>query len=82
MMNEQEKLENDWDKLLKEYDEELKIHDFRLVTAESYTNVIFDILIPFEKNYTEEELFKLLIDGFKDEKTKYYFVLSLDRPFY
>lgn len=68
--------------ILKEYDEELKIHDFRLVTAESYTNVIFDILIPFEKDYTEEELFKLLIDGFKDEKTKYYFVLNIDRPFY
>jgi len=68
--------------ILKAYDEELKIHDFRLVTADSYTNVIFDILIPFEKDYSQEQLFKILIDGFKNEKTKYYFVLNIDRPFY
>lgn len=67
---------------LKEYDEELKIHDFRLVTAETYTNVIFDILVPFEKNYTEEEIFKVLTEAFKEEKTKYYFVIDIDRPFY
>jgi len=44
--------------------------------------MIFDIIIPFEKNYSEEEINKVLTDTFKNEETKYYFVLNIDRPFY
>ena len=69
-------------KILKNYDENLNIHDFRVVTAKEYTNVIFDILIPYEKNYTEQQIQNILIDGFKDEEKKYYFVFTVDRPFY
>lgn len=68
-------------KVLKEFDETLEIHDFRLVSGDSHTNVIFDIVIPFEKNYTKKELIHLLVNKFKEERTKYYFVLNLDRPF-
>lgn len=68
-------------KVLKEFDETLKIHDFRIVTSKSHTNIIFDIMIPFEKNYTEKELLKILLKEFENEEIKYYFVLTLDRPF-
>lgn len=67
--------------ILKKFDAELAIHDFRIVPAKHHTNVIFDIIVPFEKNYTEEQFFKLLTQEFKNEETKYYFILDIDRPF-
>ena len=73
----QEKVE----KVLTNFDADLKIHDFRMVPAENHTNVIFDIIVPFEKDYTEDKLFKLLTQSFKDEEINYYFVLDIDRPF-
>ena len=67
--------------ILNDFDKELNIHDFRIVPAKHHTNVIFDIIVPFEKNYTEEQIFKLLTQNFKNEETKYYFILNIDRPF-
>ena len=68
--------------ILKNFDDTLKMHDFRLVSGETHTNAIFDIMIPYEKNYSEKELINILKDGFKDEEIKYYFVITIDRPFY
>lgn len=70
------------EKVLEDFDNTLKIHDFRIVTADTHTNIIFDIIIPFEKNYSEDELNKVLKNYFENEETKYYFVLNIDRPFY
>lgn len=74
----QEKVE----KILSNWDNSLKIHDFRIVSADTHTNIIFDIIIPFEKNYSEDEINKLLTTAFENEEKKYYFVLNIDRPFY
>ena len=68
--------------ILKEFDDTLKMHDFRMVSGNSHTNLIFDVLIPYEKNYTKRDLINLLIKKFSDEKKKFYFVITVDRPFY
>ena len=52
-----------------------------MVTAQKHTNAIFDIVIPYEKNYNRYELLGVLEEGFKDEDKKYYFVFNIDRPF-
>lgn len=67
--------------ILKNFDEEISFHDFRVVKGNSHTNIIFDIVIPFEKGYTENDFQKILQEKFKNEEQKYYFVLTLDRPF-
>jgi len=69
-------------KILIAFDDTLKIHDFRIVTADTHTNIIFDIIVPFEKNYSEAYLNNILTNAVKNEDTKYYFVLNIDRPFY
>lgn len=72
-----EKVEN----TLKNFDKEISIHDFRVVTAKGHSNVIFDIVIPYGKNYNKYELLGVLEEGFKDEYKKYYFIFNIDRPF-
>ena len=72
-----EKVEN----TLKNFDKEISIHDFRVVTAKGHSNVIFDIVIPYGKNYNKYELLGVLEEGFKDEEKKYYFIFNIDRPF-
>ena len=66
---------------MKKFDKDISIHDFRVVTAQKHTNAIFDIVIPYEKNYNRYELLGVLEEGFKDEDKKYYFVFNIDRPF-
>lgn len=72
-----EKVEN----TLKNFDKEITIHDFRVVTAKGHSNVIFDIVISYGKNYNKYELLGVLEEGFKDEDRKYYFIFNIDRPF-
>lgn len=72
-----EKVEN----TLKNFDKEITIHDFRVVTAKGHSNVLFDIVIPYGKNYNKYELLGVLEEGFKDEDKKYYFIFNIDRPF-
>ena len=68
--------------ILKDFDDEITFHDFRVVKGDTHTNIIFDVVIPFEKNYTQKELINVLQDNFKDMNKKYYFVLNIERPFY
>ena len=70
------------EKVLYEFDDTLKIHDFRKVSGIEYIKVIFDVIVPFDKEYTEEELKKILENKINDESTKYDFVLTIDRPYY
>lgn len=62
-------------------DEELNIHDFRIVEGKTHTNILFDCVVPYDKNYTREEIVKYLINNIKPENEKYYYVIEIDRPY-
>lgn len=62
-------------------DKELKIHDFRIVEGISHTNILFDCIVPYEKDYTEEYLKEYLMKEIIPEKEFYYFVIQIDRPY-
>ena len=68
--------------ILKDFDEDISFHDFRVVKGDTHTNIIFDVVVPFEKTYNQKELINVLQDNFKDMDKKYYFVLNIERPFY
>lgn len=65
--------------VLKNLDKSIEFHDFRLVSGETHTNLIFDVVIPFDCKLTLEDVRAELEEKYKDEDRKYYFVLSLDR---
>lgn len=77
-----DKLKNEVLKALKGFDENLDIHDFRIVEGPTHTNILFDCVIPYDKDYTINNLKKVLRKRIKPKHTKYYYVIEIDRPYY
>ena len=62
-----------------EIDKRLNIHDFRFVEGHTHTNLIFDVVAPFELKMTDDELVAA-INGKNSELGKEYFtVITVDR---
>lgn len=67
--------------LIKGFDENLNTHDFRVVQGVSHTNVIFDVVIPFDAKYTEQDIRSLVEKHLKTYEKTYYAVIEFDRDF-
>ena len=65
--------------ILKNIDKRIDFHDFRIVHGTTHTNVIFDVVLPFDSKLTLEEIKSELENKYKDEEKKYYFVINVDR---
>ncbi len=65
--------------VIKRYDPDIKLHDFRLVDGPTHTNVLFDIIEPFDKKYDIDKLKEALADGFGAEAGTFYFVINVDK---
>lgn len=62
-------------------DERLKIHDFRTVTGDTHTNLIFDLVVPFEMDADDDMLKKQIDEVLAKEDAKYYTVITFDREY-
>ena len=67
--------------VLFDIDEIIKFHDVRLVVGETHTNLIFDILVPFEFKYSDEELIKLVKEKIKEKDSKINCVILIDKDY-
>ncbi|MBR6683888.1 MAG: cation-efflux pump, partial [Firmicutes bacterium] len=65
---------------------EIGIHDFRVVTGDTHTNIIFDAVVPF--NLEAEDVKSQLgsrIEAMQpedDSTDRYYAVINIDRPYH
>lgn len=57
------------------------IHDFRIVDGPSHTNLIFDVLLPRNSEYSESEFRELLELKIKAEDERYFTVVTIDRNY-
>ena len=64
---------------LSELDSELSLHDFRIVEGESHTNIIFDVVTPFDYEKPDDDIKKYLETRINDGSKKYYCVITFDR---
>lgn len=60
-------------------DHRLSIHDFRVVQGETHTNLIFDVVVPFNCPMKDEEVVKQLSQGIESFPGNYYAVIQVDR---
>ena len=61
---------------------ELSLHDFRAVPGPTHTNLIFDVVIPFDLKLKEDEITEKLNSAVSEwDDAKYYVVVSFDRPY-
>lgn len=68
--------------IVKGIDEVITIHDFRVVTGPTHTNLIFDVLVPF-KFYISDEQVTMMIQNKVNERLgkNYYVVMRVDKAY-
>ena len=67
--------------LVKIIDERVTIHDFRMVTGPTHTNVIFDIVVPYEVKRPEAEIRRDIERMVKTLDENYYATVHVDKSF-
>ncbi len=60
---------------------QLSLHDFRIVTGPTHTNIIFDVAVPFAFCMTDRELVELLSSKIRSENANYYAVIEVDKQY-
>lgn len=70
--------------IVNKIDSTLKFHDFRMVSGHTHTNLIFDIVYPYNCKLKEEEVLEKIdekIDELSDfDNMKYFTVIKVDYP--
>lgn len=66
--------------VLAKIDSALTLHDFRIVKGPTHTNLIFDVVAPFDLNMTGDELKKLITQLIQEKHPQYFTVIQVDHP--
>lgn len=67
--------------IVKSENEKFSIHDFRIVQGDTHTNIIFDLVVPYEVKEDDEKI-KERIDGkVKSLGGNYFTVIEVDRDY-
>lgn len=67
--------------LVKEIDSRFTIHDFRMVAGPSHTNLIFDVVTPYENVKTDKEIENDIVTAIKGRWDNYYPVIKIDKAY-
>lgn len=67
--------------IVKSINDNLSIHDFRVVRGETHTNLIFDVVVPFDFNINSNELAYEIERLIKEEDETYFTVITVDKNY-
>ncbi len=68
--------------IVKEIDEILSMHDFRVVSGPTHTNLIFDVIVPFKFHMTDDTLMSTIQAMVKERLgSNYYVVMKIDKSY-
>lgn len=59
---------------------DISIHDFRMTAGPLRTNLIFDMVVPFDCPFSEGRVREMISDAMKQEGEQYFTVAEIDRP--
>lgn len=68
-------------KVINSIDNRLTVHDFRLVSGPTHTNLIFDVVLPYEIKMSEEEIKSIICKKVKENKPEFNCVITVDRNY-
>lgn len=60
---------------------ELSLHDFRLVKGPTHTNVIFDLLVPYDFSISDSQLTKDITTYIQGKEGCYFAVIEIDKKY-
>lgn len=69
------------EKLIEQISPEISIHDFRVVWGVSHSNLIFDVVVPFDFQWSDAELVKLITDKIYGINITYHAVITIDHDY-
>jgi len=67
--------------LLHEIDPVISMHDFRMVTGPTHTNLIFDIIVPFKYRMSDSELNAAICKSVSQIPGNYFAVVQIDKSY-
>lgn len=67
--------------IVKSVSPDLKYHDLRIVTGPTHTNIIFDLLVPYDSKFNTSAIIKNISDRLKEADASYCAVIKIDRPY-
>lgn len=65
--------------IAREVDPSISVHDFRMVVGDTHTNLIFDIILPYESKQTPESVKEKIAAKVMAQKKGHYCVITVDR---
>ena len=68
-------------RLVTKLHKEATIHDFRMVPGKTHTNLIFDVVVPFEVKLSDDEIKTEVQKLVKERWENYFVVLTIDRSY-
>ncbi|MFI3313438.1 MAG: cation diffusion facilitator family transporter [Eubacteriales bacterium] len=63
---------------LNNYDARLSLHDFRMVQGPGHTNLVFDVVMPYEMDSKKREMAEFINQQLSKEEKSYYAVITFD----
>jgi len=67
--------------ILEQIDSRLSFHDFRMVSGPTHTNLIFDVVVPFECPLSFSDIREQINTRLSQQKQKWYTVITFDRDY-
>lgn len=64
-----------------EVDKTFTLHDFRIVSGESFTTLLFDLCIPVDSEYRDEEAAELVAEKIREKNPTFKTVIHAEHPF-
>ena len=59
----------------------LTIHDFRMVSGPTHTNIIFDVVLPYDVKFSEDEIKTIIAEKVREKRPNYNCVITVDRDY-
>lgn len=63
-------------------DERLTLHDFRIVKGPTHTNLIFDVVVPFDFKMGDRQLMQEITRRVQEDNPNFFTVIEVDKQYY
>lgn len=67
--------------ILSSIDKRLSMHDFRMVSGETHTNLIFDIVVPYDFKISSKELINTIQQKVFERDSSFFVVITIDKNY-
>ena len=68
-------------RIIEQINPQFTMHDFRMVSGHTHTNLIFDLVVPYDCKMSDKELKRLVQKKVTEANPEYYAVINIDKNY-